>query len=58
MKDLSPPRLLVLADALAKNVSLGRDEREVNAVLDVVEPFAAGLAAPAARPARGAPCCG
>ena len=43
LKDLSPPRLLVLADTLAKTVSLGRDEREVNAVLDVVEPFAAGL---------------
>ena len=43
LRDLSPPRLLVLADALAKTVSLGRDEREVNAVLDVVEPFAAGL---------------
>ncbi len=43
MKDLSPQRLLVIADALAKTVSLGRDEREVSAVLDVIEPFAAGL---------------
>ena len=43
MKDLSPQRLLVVADGLAKSVSLGRDEREVNGVLDVIEPFAAGL---------------
>ncbi len=43
LKDLSPPRLLVVADALSKTVSLERDEREVNAVLDEVEPFAAGL---------------
>ncbi len=43
MKDLSPQRLLVVADALAKTVSLGRDEREVNGVLDVIEPFATGL---------------
>ena len=43
MKDLSPQRLLVVADALSKSVSLGRDEREVNEVLDVIEPFAANL---------------
>lgn len=43
MRDLSPQRLLVVADGLAKSVSLGRDEREVNSVLDVIEPFAAGL---------------
>jgi uncharacterized Rmd1/YagE family protein len=44
MKDLSSQRLLVVADALAKSVSLGRDEREVNAVFDIIEPFAADLA--------------
>jgi uncharacterized Rmd1/YagE family protein len=44
MKDLSAQRLLVVADALAKSVSLGRDEREVNAVFDIIEPFAAELA--------------
>ncbi len=43
MRDLSPARILVVADALAKTVSLGRDEREVNAVFDVIEPFAARL---------------
>src|SRR5579863_8004027 len=44
MKNLSPQRFLVVADALAKTVALGRDEREVNAVFDVIEPFAAMLA--------------
>ena len=43
LRDLSPARLLVIADALAKSVSLGRDEREVNAVFDVIEPFAGRL---------------
>ena len=43
MRDLSPARMLVVADVLAKTVSLGRDEREVNAVFDVIEPFAARL---------------
>ena len=44
IKDLSEQRLLVVSDALAKTVSLGRDEREVNAVFDIIEPFAANLA--------------
>ena len=44
IKNLSPQRFLVVADALAKTVALGRDEREVNSVFDVVEPFAAELA--------------
>lgn len=44
LRDLSPPRLLVLADVLGKNVALGRDEREVAKVIEVVEPFAATLA--------------
>ena len=44
IKNFSPQRLLIVADALAKTVALGRDEREVNAVFDVVEPFAAELA--------------
>jgi uncharacterized Rmd1/YagE family protein len=43
LRDLSSARLLVVADALAKSVSLGRDEREVNAVFDVIEPFAGRL---------------
>jgi uncharacterized Rmd1/YagE family protein len=44
LRDLSPSRLLVVADALAKNVALSRDEREVSKVIEVVEPFAATLA--------------
>jgi uncharacterized Rmd1/YagE family protein len=44
VRDLSPPRLLVIADVLAKNVALARDEREVSKVIEVVEPFAATLA--------------
>jgi uncharacterized Rmd1/YagE family protein len=41
---LSPGRLLVVADALAKSVALSRDEREVSAVFDTIEPFARHLA--------------
>jgi uncharacterized Rmd1/YagE family protein len=44
VRDLSPPRLLIIADALAKNVALARDEREVSEVFSVIEPFAAQLA--------------
>lgn len=44
VQDLSPPRLLTIADALAKNVALARDEREVAKVFEVIEPFAAELA--------------
>jgi uncharacterized Rmd1/YagE family protein len=44
VRDLSSPRLLVIADVLAKNVALSRDEREVSKVIEVVEPFAATLA--------------
>ena len=45
LADLSGERCLVVADALAKSVSLTRDEREVKAVFDIIEPFAADLAA-------------
>ena len=44
IKNFSPQRFLVIADALAKTVALARDEREVNAVFDVIEPFAFQLA--------------
>jgi uncharacterized Rmd1/YagE family protein len=44
VRELSPPRLIVIADALAKNAALSRDEREVSKVLEVIEPFAAELA--------------
>jgi uncharacterized Rmd1/YagE family protein len=52
IKNLSPPRFLVIADALAKTVALARDEREVNAVFDVIEPFAEKLAATGRPPFR------
>src|SRR5436853_4471417 len=44
VRDLSPPRLLIVADTLAKNLALTRDEREVSKVFEVTEPFAAELA--------------
>jgi uncharacterized Rmd1/YagE family protein len=44
LRAASPEHLLVVADALAKSVALARDERQVAAVLDAIEPFAAGLA--------------
>jgi uncharacterized Rmd1/YagE family protein len=52
IKNLSPQRFLVVADALSKTVALARDEREVNAVFDVIEPFAAQLAARGRPPFR------
>jgi uncharacterized Rmd1/YagE family protein len=45
LKDLTAPRLLVVADVLAKNVALVRDEREVNKVLEIIEPLAFRLSA-------------
>ena len=42
--DLSPPCLVVVADALAKNVALTFEEEEVRKVFEVLEPFASDLA--------------
>jgi uncharacterized Rmd1/YagE family protein len=44
LRDMSPERLLVIADVLAKSVVLANDEREVTKVLDIIEPFARELA--------------
>lgn len=44
LRDLSPERLLVIADVLAKSVVLAHDEREVTKVFDIIEPFAKELA--------------
>ena len=44
VREMSLERLLVVADALAKSVVLGRDEREAAHVLDTIEPFARELA--------------
>ncbi len=50
LKELSPERLIVIADALAKSAALARDEREAAAVFDVMEPFARHLAEKGRRP--------
>jgi uncharacterized Rmd1/YagE family protein len=44
LKAATPEHLIVIADALSKSVVLARDEREVAAVFEVVEPFARHLA--------------
>ncbi|MDE2362001.1 MAG: RMD1 family protein [Hyphomicrobiales bacterium] len=41
---MTDERFLVIADALAKSVALGRYERSVNSVFDAIEPFAVQLA--------------
>jgi uncharacterized Rmd1/YagE family protein len=43
VRDLSPDRLILIADALAKSAALARDEQEVAAVFDVIEPHARRL---------------
>ncbi len=52
VKDLTAPRLLVVADVLAKNVALVRDEREVSRGLELIEPFATRLATTGRAPAN------
>ncbi len=49
--DLSPERMLVVADALAKSAALAHDERQVAEVLDSIEPWARQLAEKGHRPA-------
>ena len=44
LRDMSPDRLLVVADVLAKSVVLAHDEREVAKVFEIIEPFAKELA--------------
>jgi uncharacterized Rmd1/YagE family protein len=44
LKSVTPEHLVVIADALSKSVVLARDEREVSAVFELVEPFARQLA--------------
>ena len=44
LRDMSPERLLVIADVLAKSVVLAHDEREAAKVLEIIEPFAKELA--------------
>jgi uncharacterized Rmd1/YagE family protein len=44
VRNLSPPCLVVVADALAKNAALAFEEAEVRNVLEALEPFADDLA--------------
>jgi len=44
LRAITPEHMLVIADALAKSVVLERDEHEVSAVVEMVEPFARQLA--------------
>jgi uncharacterized Rmd1/YagE family protein len=44
LKAVTPDHLIIVADALSKSVVLARDEREVAAVFELVEPFARQLA--------------
>lgn len=45
LKELDAPRVLVLADVLAKSVALAHYEREIGGVFDTIEPAAGALAA-------------
>ena len=53
VKNLSPARLVVIADALSKSVVLARDEKDA-AAFSSMEPFARDLAEKGRRPATGA----
>jgi uncharacterized Rmd1/YagE family protein len=44
VREMSPERLLVISDVLAKSVVLAHGEREVAKVFEVIEPFARELA--------------
>jgi uncharacterized Rmd1/YagE family protein len=44
LKALLPDQILIIADAMATNVMLAHDERNVSAVFDVIEPLARKLA--------------
>jgi uncharacterized Rmd1/YagE family protein len=48
--DMTPDRLLVVADALAKSAALAQDERQVAGVFDTVEPWARQLAGAGSSP--------
>ncbi len=52
VKDFSPERILVVADALAKSVALAHNERQVSGVFDVIEPLARDLAREGQLPAN------
>src|SRR5262245_7201872 len=43
LKSLLPEHVLIIADAIATNLILAHDERNVSAVFDVIEPLARDL---------------
>ncbi len=45
LKELTPERFLIIADALGKSVALAHNERQVGAVFDVIDPLASTMAA-------------
>jgi uncharacterized Rmd1/YagE family protein len=45
LKELTPERFLIIADALAKSVVLAHNERQVGAVFDIIDPLASSMAA-------------
>jgi uncharacterized Rmd1/YagE family protein len=44
LRHATPEHMIVIADALSKSVVLARDERDVSAVFELIEPFVRGLA--------------
>jgi required for meiotic nuclear division protein 1 len=44
LREMTPERMLVIADVLAKSVVLAHDERDVAQVFEIIEPFAKELA--------------
>ncbi len=52
LKRRDPERILIIADALAKSVALARDEAQVDAVFDVIDPLARTLAETGGTPGR------
>lgn len=44
LRELTPERFLVIADAMAKSVALASNERQVSSVFDVIDPLARSLA--------------
>lgn len=45
LKELTPERFLIIADALGKSVALAHNERQVGAVFDEIDPLASAMAA-------------
>lgn len=44
LRELSPERFLIIADAMAKSVALAHNERQVSVVFDVIDPLARSMA--------------